>query len=67
MSPQEFHRRKAAVKAANAINSIEGAPVSNDAIRLSTQWAEGTLTGVEMKAALIAKHTKVHAAQESGL
>ena len=66
MSPQEFNRRKAAVKVADAINSIEGAPVSNDAIHLSTQWAEGTLTGVEMKAALIAKHTKV-AAQESGL
>ena len=66
MSPQEFNRRKTAVKAADAINSIEGAPVSNGAIRLSTQWAEGTLTGVEMKAALIAKHTKI-AAQESGL
>ena len=66
MSPQEFNRRKAAVKAADAINSIEGAPVSSDVIRLSNQWAEGILTGVEMRAALIAKHTKI-AAQESGL
>jgi len=64
MSPKEFNRRKAAVKAADAINSIEGAPVSSDAVRLSNQWAKGNLTGTEMKAALIAKHTKANAAQE---
>jgi hypothetical protein len=67
MTSQEFSRRKIAVKAADAINKIEGVPVSNDAIRLSHQWANGELTGIEMKAALLAKHTKTNAVQESRL
>ena len=67
MTPQEFNRRKIAVKAADAINKIEGAPVSSDAIRLSHQWASGVLTGMEMKAALIAKHTKATVVQEPWL
>ena len=60
MSPQEINRRRAAVKTADAINKIEGAPVSNDARRLSERWAKGELTGAEMRSALIAKHTKAN-------
>ena len=67
MTLQEFNRRKIAIKAADAINKIEGAPVSSDAIRLSHQWANGVLTGIEMKTALIAKHTKATVDQEPRL
>jgi len=58
MSPQETNRRRAAVKTADAINKIEGAPVSKDAHLLSERWARGELTGAQMKAALISKHSK---------
>jgi len=58
MTPQETNRRHTAIKTADAINKIEGAPVSNDARHLSEKWARGELSGAQMKATLIAKHTK---------
>jgi len=64
MSPQEINRRRIAVKTADAINKIEGAEVSIDARILSEKWVRGELTGAQMKAALISKHTKVNARQE---
>ena len=42
-------KRIAAVKTADAINAIEGAPVSNYARVLSASWARGELTGSQMK------------------
>lgn len=58
MSPIET-RRTAAIKVADALNMIEGVPVSAFAKDLSTKWAKGEITGSDMKAALIAKHKKV--------
>jgi len=56
MSPELHARRLAAVKLANAVNKIEGVPVSTQAKMLSAQWVRGEISGAEMKALLIAKH-----------
>lgn len=52
-------RRVAAVKTADAINAMEGAPVSQYAKQLSASWARGELTGEQMKAALQAYHKTI--------
>lgn len=44
---------------ADALNKIEGVPVTDFARELSSKWAKGEITGAEMKAALIAVHRKV--------
>ena len=49
-------KRIAAVKTADAINAIEGAPISSYARSLSASWARGELTGEQMKQALLAHH-----------
>ncbi len=59
MTAQQLSRRIAAVKAADAINAIEGVPVSDYARKLSFLWARGELTGEQMKAALHASHQKL--------
>lgn len=59
MSEKELQRRVAAVKTADAINAIEGAPVSDYARELSTRWAKGEITGEQMKAALLSSHRKL--------
>lgn len=56
MSPQESYRRTKAVKLANSINEIEGAPVSSSAKLLSARWAKGEISGTEMKATLLNAH-----------
>ena len=56
-------RRIQAVKLADALNTIEGVPVSDYAKTLSRCWANGELTGSQMKEALLASHRKL-AAQE---
>lgn len=56
MSPELHARRLAAVKLANAVNKIEGVPVSAQAKTLSVKWARGEISGSKIKAALIAKH-----------
>ena len=61
MSEQELERRVAAVKTADAINAIEGVPVSDYARKLSYLWATGEITGEQMKAALLASHKKLAA------
>ena len=52
-------KRIAAVKTADAINAIEGVPVSNYARALSKSWARGELTGAQMKEALLAYHRRI--------
>lgn len=59
MTTQQFNRRVAAVKTADAINAIEGAPVSDYARMLSLSWAKGEITGDQMKSALIESHRKL--------
>ena len=67
MTAKQISRRIAAVKTADAINAIEGAPVSDYARVLSYRWARGELTGEQMKAALLASHKKIAAqAQRHG-
>jgi hypothetical protein len=59
MSQQDYARRLNAVKLADAVNKIEGVPVTENARRLSAQWARGEITGDEMKAALLKKHMRL--------
>ena len=61
MTEQQYSRRVAAVKTADAINAIEGVPVSSYARTLSACWARGELTGEQMKAALLASHKRMAA------
>lgn len=61
MSEQERRRRIAAIKTADAINAIEGVPVSDYARELSLRWSRGEITGDEMKAALLESHRKLAA------
>ena len=53
MDQQLKNRRLAAVKAADAVNAIEGVFVSDYAHSLSDRWTEGEATGAEMKTALV--------------
>lgn len=57
MSPTE-EKRLSAIKVADVLNKIEGVPVTDFARQLSIKWAKGEITGADMKAALIAKHSK---------
>lgn len=54
-------RRIAAVKAADAINAIEGAPVSDYARNLSIRWAKGEISGEEMQSSLLQYYQKMAA------
>ena len=62
MTAKQLSKRLAAVKSADAINAIEGAPVLVYARQLSASWARGELTGEQMKAALLASHQLMAAA-----
>ena len=59
MTKEQRNKRLAAVKTADAINAIEGVPVSDYARKLSASWARGELTGDQMKAALHAYHKSI--------
>lgn len=59
MPPQVYEKRRTAIKLADALNKIEGVPVSDYARMLSEQWANGEITGQQMKSALIAVHKQV--------
>ena len=61
MTTKQLNRRIAAVKTADAINAIEGTPVSHYAKTLSNSWARGEITGEQMKAALQLCHQKLAA------
>ena len=58
MSRKKDPERVKAVSFANAINKIEGVPISAEAQQLSTQWVYGEITGEAMVAALIKKHSR---------
>ena len=61
MTAQMKSRRVQAVKLADALNAIEGVPVTEYAKMLSRCWAEGQMTGEQMKEALLASHRKMAA------
>lgn len=56
---QQLNRRIAAVKTADAINAIEGAPVTDYAKQLSAKWARGELTDEQAMNALLAHHKRL--------
>ena len=58
MSPNKIEKRLKAVKVADAINNIEGVPISGRAKELSTLWVNGELSSSEMKKILIDAHRK---------
>ncbi|MBD5098610.1 MAG: antitoxin VbhA family protein [Clostridiales bacterium] len=59
MNQQLKNRRLAAVKVADAINAIEGVPVSDYVRSLSDRWVAGEITGTEMKTALLDYYRKL--------
>lgn len=59
MLDEERKQRTEAVKLADAPNAVEGVPVSDYAKELSQRWANGELTGEEMKTALLAYHQEL--------
>ena len=58
MARRKNQKRANAVAFADAINKIEGVAVTADAQQLSTQWVYGEITGEEMVAALVKKHSR---------
>ncbi len=54
----QYEKRKIAIKVADSINSIEGAPVSENAKMLSWQWAKGEITAEQMKKLLISQYAR---------
>lgn len=61
MTAKQSERRAAGVKTADAINAMEGVPVSPYARTLSVCWAKGEITSEQMKSALLAAHKKLAA------
>lgn len=59
LSPQLEAKRRAAVMVADALNKIEGVPVTEFAKELSKKWANGEITGAEMRTMLIEKHKRI--------
>lgn len=59
MTASARNRRIQAVKLADALNVIEGVPVSEYAKELSRRWASGELTDEQMKSALMAYHQQL--------
>ena len=55
VSPNRI-KRNTAIRVADMLNSIEGVPVSDYAKELSSKWANGEITALQMKQALLAKH-----------
>ena len=52
----EIQKRQRAAKIADAINDINGVPVSYFAKELSKKWVEGNISNFEMIEKLIDKH-----------
>lgn len=67
LTKQKLQKRISAVKTADAINAIEGAPISDFACELSARWARGEITGQEMLTALRESHERIaeHSAEKA--
>lgn len=59
LSPQVETKRRTAVMVADTLNKIEGVPVTEFAKELSSKWANGEITGAQMKTMLIQKHKRI--------
>lgn len=58
LSPAVRTKRLNAIRVADALNKIEGVPVSENARMLARKWANGEITGEQMKAALLQAHQR---------
>lgn len=58
LSPAVRTKRLNAIRVADALNKIEGVPVSENARILARKWANGEITGEQMKAALLQAHQR---------
>ena len=58
MSPSVRTKRLNAIRVADALNKIEGVPVSENARILARKWANGEITGEQMKAVLLQAHQR---------
>lgn len=58
LSPAVKTKRLNAIRVADALNKIEGVPVSENARVLARKWANGEITGEQMKAALLQAHQR---------
>ncbi len=58
MSTVDLNKRKRAVKISKAINSIEGVPVPEKTEKVFSQWADGKITGEQMKAQIIQMYSR---------
>lgn len=58
LSPAVKTKRLNAIRVADALNKIEGVPVSENARLLARKWANGEITGEQMKAALLQTHQR---------
>lgn len=61
MDTIQMKKRASALKLADAVNAIEGVPVSVYAKQLSARWAMGEITGEQMKTALLVSHRQLAA------
>ena len=53
MQSVDLKKRRRAVKIANAVNSIDGVPVSKEVKLIQARFANGELTSDQMKTAVI--------------
>ena len=58
MSPTVRTKRLNAIRVADALNKIEGVPVSENTRILARKWANGEITVEQMKAALLQAHQR---------
>ena len=58
MSTVDLKKRKRAVKISKAINSIEGVHVSEKAEHIYSLWADGKITGEQMKAQILQMYSR---------
>lgn len=58
MSPKQIEKRMKAEKMADAINNIEGVPVSDKAKELSSLWVSGNISSADMKRILVETHRR---------
>ncbi len=58
MSAVNLERRKRAVKISRAVNSIEGVAVSEKVEQIFALWADGKITGEQMKEQMLRLYAK---------
>ena len=60
MLDKDKEKRLRAVKIANAINSIEGVPLSDKVKQISERWANGEITSEQIHKIALVAYTEEH-------